>query len=325
VVEPAAPAVPAADQSTAAPAPSEQAASEQPAPNTTASDDAAFMDAWIRDKAFGSPDRPTLNFDGVVPTAELESAPAGESAPSGDVSPDGVPTEAAGEAGSQPPGRRAAKAAQAAATIESLQAELNTLRSSIPEQVAEATRLADEAKAEAAALRQQTEQADQSAYALVGDPQEYARLLEIPDDQISNEDYQKRETWKANRLVYRPVTERLRAEEVNKAQSWVATTSRTWASQALAVADEIGVDRAELAKPENHDVGRLMKIAATVTEARVKAEYTERLSQAERDRDNARSEALSGRRAPITNGAASGGAMAIDDDDTWLRRAAGFA
>lgn len=279
------------------------------------------MDDWIRQRAGGAPS--TLTPDGVVPTADLESDASGESAPHGDVSPDGVP---AGDQGalSRPTGRRSARAAANLNTIEGLRAYVAELEGSIPERVAEATRQADEAKAEAGRLRTVHEQADAQAFDLIGDPAEYARLLEIPDDQISNDEYQTRETWKANRLVFRPVYERLRTEEATRANNWVVGTRNAWAGQALAVADEIGLDRAELAKPENHDVGRLMKLAAQTTEARVRAEYAERMSQVERDLGAARGGAIASLRSPVTNGQATGAGASVDDD-TWLRRLAGFA
>lgn len=327
VVEPAPPAAPAAETSDAAASANGQPASSAEQPESQAQTDTSNIDAWIRDRAFGQQARLTLNPDGVVPTAELEQAASGESAPEGDVSPGDVPTEATGDAGSpQPqPGRRAGKAAQAAATIESLQAELATLKGSIPEQVAEATRAADEAKAEAARLRAQQTEADQQALDLIGAPEEYARLLEVLDGEISEEDWQKRERWKANRQVFSPVQQRLAAEEANRARAWINSTGQQWAAQALAVANEIGLDPAELSKPENADIGRLMKLAASVTEARVRSEYAERVSQVERDRDTARGEAISGRRSPVTNGAASGAAANSFEIDHWIRQRAGFA
>lgn len=324
-VEPAAPAAPvAAERAAEAPAPGQPASStEQAAPPADAFD----MDAFIRDRAFGPPASSTLTPGGVVPTAELPAAASGEPAPeSGDVSPDAVPAEADGTAGSQPPpGRRSSKARQDAATIESLQAEVETLRSSIPEQVAKAQREADEARADADRLRSEQASFEALADETIGSADEYARLLEIPDDEISNEDYQKRERWKANRKVYRPVQTRLAAEEQGRAQQWVAQTTRTWAEQATAVADALGLDRAELAKPENANVGSLMRLAASATEARVRAEQAERISQLERDLSAARGEALGGRRAPITNGAASGAAVGDGDINHWIRQRAGLA
>lgn len=323
-VDPAAPAAPVAETS-----PASASANGQPAstsePSAQPQADTFDMDAFIRERAFGAPAYPMLTPDGVVPTAELASAPSGEPAPSGDVSPGAVPPGAAEDAGSAQPGRRAAKALAANATIESLQAELESLRSTIPDQVAEATRRADDARAEADRLRTEHAAVDTLADETIGTPAEYARVLEIPDNEISNEDYQNRERWKANRRVFAPVQKRLATEEQSRAHTWLASTTQTWADQALTVADEIGVDRAELARPENRNVARLMKLAATVTEARVRAEYAERLSQTERDRDTARGEALGGRRAPITNGAASDAAAATLDPNQWIRQMAGFA
>jgi FtsZ-binding cell division protein ZapB len=326
VVSPASPATPAAETGDAvAPALGQPASTAEQIENPTA-DDGADIDAWIRSRAFGPRAYPTLTPDGVVPTAELESAASGEPAPaSGDVSPDAPRPGPDGEAGTPPPGRRAGKAAEAQATIESLKAEVESLRSTIPEQVAEAQRRADEARAEAERLRSEHASADRLADETIGTPEEYARLLETPDDDLSNDDLQKREAWKANRRVFGPVRQRLIAEEASRAHAWVTQTTQGWAEQALAVADELGVDRADLAKPENRDVGRLMRLAASVTEARIRAEYAERLSQAERDRDTARGEALGGRRSPITNGAASGGAGTNDDINAWIRQRAGFA
>lgn len=325
MVEPASPAAPVAETGAA-----QDGAIGQPAstaePTAQSQADTFDMDAFIRDRAFGAPAYPTLTPDGVVPTAELESATSGESAPSGDVSPGAVPPGTAGDAESaQPQGRRSGRAAQAAATIESLQAEVETLKSSIPDQVAEATRRADEARAEADRLRAQQTAVESLADETIGQPEEYARLLEIPDSEISNEDYQKRELWKANRRVFSPVQKRLATEEQTRAHTWLASTTQTWAEQALTVADQIGVDRAELAKPENKNVARLMQLAAAATEARVRGEYAERVSQVERDRDTARGEALGGRRSPITNGAASGGAAQNFDMDRWIRQRAGVA
>lgn len=326
MVEPAAPAAPvAAERAAEAPAPGQPASSAEQAEAPPA--DAFDMDAFIRGKAFGPPVASTLTPGGVVPTAELSAAVSGEPAPAmGDVSPDAVPAEAAEAAGSPPPpGRRAAKAQQAQATIESLQAEVETLRSSIPEQVAEATRQADEARAEADRLRAEQASFEALADETIGSAEEYARLLEIPDDEITNEDYQKRERWKVNRKVYRPVQTRLAAEEQTRAQHWVAQTTQQWAAEATAVADALGLDRAELAKPENANVGSLMRIAASATEARVRAEQAERISQLERDLSAARGEALGGRRAPITSGAASGAAVGDGDINHWIRQRAGIA
>lgn len=324
MVDPASPAAPVAESGDAAATASEQSAST--AEQTDGQSQDAAFDTWIRDRAFGAPQHSTLTLDGVVPTAELDAAASGESAPSGDVSPDAVPPEAAGDAGAaQPLGRRAARAVEAQATIESLRAEIETLKSSIPDQVAEANRAADEARAEAERIRSEQASTDALADEIVGEAEEYARLLEIPDDEISNEDYQKRERWKANRRVYRPVSDRLAAEERERARSWVTTVRDTWRAQTLTVADQIGVDRAELAKPENVNVANLMRLAADATEARVRAEQAERISQLERDLSTARGEALGGRRSPITNGAASGSAAGFIDDDTWLRQRAGFA
>lgn len=283
------------------------------------------MNAWIRDRTSGQPSHLTLNPDGVVPTAELDSASTGESAPSGDVSPGDVPPEAAGDAGTaaQPQGRRSSRAAQASATIESLTAELETLRSSIPEQVTEATRRADEARAEADRLRSEQSAVDTLADEAIGTSAEYARLLEIPDAEISNEDYQKRERWKENRRVFRPVQARLASEEQSRASEFVDGVRRTWGARALDVADRRGLDKAFLADPKNHDLDTLLEHACAVTEARVRGEQAERISQVERDRDAARGEALGGRRSPITGGAASGGATGDNRDmNAWIRQLA---
>lgn len=325
-VAPAPPAAPVAAASDTAASALGQPAGSADQPGTQPDSDSSNIDEWIRDRASGQSSRLTLNPDGVVPTAELANGASGESAPSGDVSPGDVPPGEAGSAGAtHPQGRRSGNAAANLATIESLQAELETLRSSIPEQVTEAQRRADEARAEAEQLRSQQTAADQHAHDLIGTPEEYERVLQIPDDEISNEDYQNREKWKANRRVFSPVQKRLAAEEQAKATGWVKQARDVWAAQALEVADEIGLDRAELAKPENSSVGRLMKLSAAVTEARVRAEYAERVSQVERDRDTARGEAIGGRRSPILNGAASGGAANSDDMDHWIRQRAGLA
>lgn len=325
MVEPASPAAPVAETSDAAVSAIGQPASTEQA-DLQAQTDSSDMDAWIRDQAYGSHGRSTLNPDGVVPTAELESAASGESAPAGDVSPAAVPPGSAGDAGApQTQGRRAGKAAENLATIESLSAELATLRSTIPDQVAEAQRAADEARAEAERLRSEQTTAESASYEMVGTLEELRRLQDIPFDEISDEDYRTRERWLANRKVFNPVQKQLATEEQTRAHSWVASTTQTWADQALTVADKLGVDKAALARPENRNVANLMQLAADATEARVRAEYAERLSQTERDLSAARGEALGGRRSPITNGAASGAAAGFVDDDTWLRQRAGFA
>lgn len=325
-VAPAPPAAPVAETSIAEAAALGQSAGSDDPQTARSQADSPNIDEWIRERAFGGSSHLTLNPDGVVPTAELDSASAGESAPTGDVSPGDVPAETADRAGAaQPTGRRSGRAAQAAATIESLQAELETLRSSIPDQVAEVTRAAEDARAEATRLRAEQASVETLADETIGTPDEYARLLEIPDAEISNEDYQKRETWKANRKVFSPVQQRLATEEQSRAHAWVTSTAQTWADQALTVADEIGVDRAELARPENRNVARLMKLASSATEARVRAESAERISQLERDLNASRGEAIGGRRSPITNGAATGGAGTDFDIDHWIRQRAGIA
>lgn len=304
---------PVVEQPHATPAPSEESANGA-SPQASPTGESFNMDDFIRGRAFGG--SAASKPDGVVPTAEL-SASAEEPAPDGGVKPADVPPGAPGLDRRAPSSRRGA-----AATIESLTAELESLRSSIPEQVAEAQRQAEEARSQAQTLRQQQEQAEAGALELIGDPDEYQRLLDTPDHELSNEDYTRRETWKANRKVYQPVTERLRTEEAARAHAWVAQTGQTWATQALAVADELGVDRAELSKPENRDIGRLMKLAASATEARVRGEYAERVSQTERDLSAARTEALS-RNGPVIGQA--NGAGAGFDMDTWIRQKAGVS
>lgn len=324
-VEPASPAAPVAETGDAAASDIGQSASTGQAEGQSQSD-SFDMDGWIRGKAFGAPDRSTLTPDGVVPTAELASAAPGESAPTGDVSPGVVPPGAAGDAGATAqPGRRAAKAIEAAATIESLQAEIETLRSSIPDQVAEVSRRADEARAEADRLRAEQAAVETLADETIGTPEEYARLLEIPDEDLTNEEYARRERWKTNRKVYRPVQTRLAAEEQARASNFVNSVRQAWGQRALQVADKRGLDKGFLADPQNHDLDTLLEHACSVTEARVRAEYAERLSQTERDRDTARGEAISGRRSPITNGAASAGAANGFDMETWIRQRAGMA
>lgn len=318
----------------AAPSEAEAPTSGQPASETTPpppqlSGDAFDMDALIRDASRGGGvARVTLNPDGVVPTAELDAATSGEPAsdPSGDVSPDAVPAgEPAPGDSARPAGRRSAKAAENLTTIEGLRQAYADLEASIPERVAEAQRQADEARAETERLRSVQEAASKQVYELIGDADEYARLLEIPDDQITNEDYQRREAWKSNRRIYRPLETRYREEARTDAARFVDGVRRQWAARVLAVADRLGLDRAFIADPKHADLDTLLEHAATVTEARVRAEYAERLSQAERDRDAARGEAVSGRRVPVTNGQASGTGVASADMDDLIRRATGYA
>lgn len=325
-VAPAPPAAPVAAASIAEASALGQPAGSADQPTAQPDSDSSNIDEWIRDRASGQSSRLTLNPDGVVPTAELANGASGESAPSGDVSPGDVPPGEAGSAGAtQPQGRRSGNAAANLATIESLQAELETLRSSIPEQVTEAQRRADEARAEAEQLRSQQTAADQHAHDLIGTPEEYERVLQIPDDEISNEDYQNREKWKSNRRVFSPVQKRLAAEEQARASTFVNNVRAHWAARVLEVADKRGLDRAFIADPKNADLDTLLEHACSTTEARVQAEYAERVSQVERDRDTARGEAIGGRRSPILNGAASGAAASSDDMDHWIRQRAGLA
>lgn len=318
MVDPA-PSAPVADQSAAEPTPTGQPASPESA--QPSSESPAFdMDAWVRGRAFGGS---ASNPDGVVPTAELLSAPSGESAPSGDVSPDGSAAGADGAGQPQPGGRRSKAAAENLETIEGLRAKVAELESSIPERVAEAQRHADDARAEADRLRQQTEQAEAHVLELIGDPDEYRRLLATPDHELSNEDYNRRETWKANRAIYRPLETRLRSEADADARAFVDGVRRQWGARVLEVADKRGLDRAFIADPKNHDLDALLEHACAVTEARVRGEYAERLSQAERDRDAARTEALSGHRAPVVGTATGQGAGF--DIDSWIRQKAGVA
>lgn len=319
------PAAPVADSSDAGASALGQPASSADQQSAQSQTDSSEMDGWIRERAFGGSARLSLTPEGVVPTADLESAASGESAPTGDVSPGDVPPGTAGDAGAtQAPGRRAAKAAQDHATIESLQAELETLRSSIPDQVVEAQRRADEARAEAAQLRTQQATAESASYEMVGTETELRRLQDIPFDEISDEDYRTRERWIANRKVFNPVQKQLATEEQTKASTFVNNVRAHWAARVLEVADKRGLDRSFIADPKNADLDTLLEHACSVTEARVRSEYAERVSQVERDRDAARGEAIGGRRSPVTNGAATGGANGFDMD-TWIRQRAGLA
>src|SRR5215471_17098617 len=83
----------------------------------------ADMDAWIRGRRFNWDEGPTLNPDGVVPTADLQRAQAGEPAPpeGGDVNPADVPPATPA---SPAPGRRSARHAEALNTIEGLRAHI---------------------------------------------------------------------------------------------------------------------------------------------------------------------------------------------------------
>lgn len=325
-VAPAPPAASVAAASDTAASALGQPASSADQQNVQTDSDSSNIDEWIRDRASGQSSRLTLNPDGVVPTADLANGASGESAPSGDVSPGDVPPGDDGSAGAtHPQGRRSGNAAANLATIESLQAELETLRSSIPEQVTEAQRRADEARAEAEQLRAQQATAESASYEMVGTLDELRRLQDIPFDEISNEDYQTRERWLANRKVFNPVQKQLATEEQARASTFVNNVRAHWAARVLEVADKRGLDRAFIADPKNADLDTLLEHACSTTEARVRAEYAERVSQVERDRDTARGEAIGGRRSPILNGAASGGAANSDDMDHWIRQRAGLA
>jgi hypothetical protein len=216
-------------------------------------------------------------------------------------------------------GRRARAAAANLDTIEGLRAKVSELETSIPDRVAEAARQADEARAEAAALRQQQEQADAGALELIGDHAEYQRLLATPDHELSNEEYNRREIWKANRAMYRPLASRFQTEADEGARAFVADVRGKWAARVLEVADKRGLDRAFIADPKNADLDKLLEHACAATEARVRGEYAERVSQNERDLSAARTEGLS-RGAPIV-GAATGAAGGLDMDD-WIRQIA---
>src|SRR5215467_1369068 len=151
--------------------PTAEDAPQQPAspqPQFTSAD----MDAWIRGRRFnwdeGVPmeavssearasmgsQGPTLNPDGVVPTADLQRAQAGEPAPpeGGDVNPADVPPATPA---SPAPGRRSARHAEALNTIEGLRAHIADLEASIPERVAESAREAERARAALADLQRQ--------------------------------------------------------------------------------------------------------------------------------------------------------------------------
>jgi len=269
----------------------------------------ADMNAWIRERAFG-PSAPTSNPDGVVPTAELGSPPPGEPAPApGDVSPGGPPS-----------GRRSARHAAALTTIEELRAHIAELEASIPEQVAEATRQAEAARGRLAEIEGQNAVGQKAIYELIGTPEELQTLMEMPEEALTNEDYLKRETWKRNRVVYRPLASAYKAE----ADRWAQAVRNGWGQRVLELADRLGLDRAFLADPKNSDINTLIEHAAAVTEARVRAEYAEREAGRQRSLDTARGQALSGMRTGAVNGQASAGSVSATDMDDWIRQRAGI-
>lgn len=212
--------------------------------------------------------------------------------------------------------RRQSKRAEAEQTIQDLQSQISTA-------VQDALKARDEAEAAKAALAAR-EAADQQAAArlaaLRGDDAEYNRRLAISarmfdpnytGPTLTNEEAAELATWAGTRELQQPFEQHAQQNAAAFVEGEFAKQRTTWITQALAVADEIGLPRAELSKPENADLGVLLKLtdanAVTRTrEAEVKP-LQDKVSQLEatvRTRDD---QLVHAQRSPVIGGRSDGG------------------
>lgn len=265
------------------------------------------------------------------PTAEAEK-PAG-------VTPDGTPADApadgkvAAESGapatepSKPedaatpeaqPSRRQAARAEAEQTIQAQQAQ-------IEQAVADALKARDEAEAAKAALAAR-ERADQEAVArladLRGDDAEYNRRLAISarmfdpmytGPKLTDEEATDLAKWAAIRELQQPFEHSAQRSAAAWVDGEIDKQRNTWVTQAMSVADEIGLPRAELGKRENANLGVLLKLTATTVETRIReAEVKplqDKVSQLEATVRTKDDQLVHAQRSPVIGGRSDGGVV----------------
>lgn len=286
---------PVAEPTDAAPAPSEESASQAAPP--AADQSSTDIDDWIRGKALGP--GPTSNPGGVVPTAEMDAADDGASAsdPSGDVKPSDQP-------GQPKPGRRGA-----AARIAELEAENARLQQAFEE--------ANPPPPDATAEAQQAIR-DREA--------RYRRLLVKPDTDVdwTNEDYDFLQSEKQRRAIVPEIQqhyETVLADDLAAHQTaytgWVKGFQDYILTGMEAVKGLPGVDfDAIKAAPGFPERERLIYDAGKAASAAEVQRLQTELSQARRD--------LAGSAPRPINGGASPPSGSYDID-TWIRQKAGVA
>jgi hypothetical protein len=238
--------------------------------------------------------------------AERPSKPEGEPAPTPDDAPKPDDT----------PSRRASKREEA-------EAEQARLRALVDEAVA-AQRKAEAEAATAKAKADAAEQASATARArraeLIGPEAEYQRRTRIANRMfdasytgptLTNEEAAELARWTYAREVSEPLDLAAQQDAAAWVDEQISGQRRVWGEQALAVADEIGLPRAELGKPENRDLGALLKVTAAAVEARIRAAEVaplqEQISQLEGTVKGLEAKAVHSVRTPVQGGRSDGG------------------
>lgn len=224
--------------------------------------------------------------------------------------------QAASESTDSPGGRRQAARERDAETIATQQAEIDAAvqRALTAERDAEAARVALAAR----------EDADRQSAArlaeLRGDDAEFNRRQAISNRMwdanytgptLTTDEAAELARWTATRELQRPFEDAAQRNAASWVDQEIDGQRRQWITQAVAVADEIGLPRAELGKPENRDLGALLKVTADTVSARIReaevAPLQEKVSQLEATVRQTEDKLVHAQRSPVIGGRSDGG------------------
>jgi hypothetical protein len=198
------------------------------------------------------------------------------------------------------------------------EAEKADLKRLVDEAIAERDRAraeADKATADKAALEARSAQAIARREELRGPDAEYERRTRISNrtndpyyegPHLTADEASELARWTLTRELEEPFTEAAN----QSAAAWVDQQIRgqrtQWATEALTVADEIGLAKDVLANPDNASLGRLLKATASAVEARVRenevAPLTDKVSQQDARIKELETSLVHSQRTPVIGG-----------------------
>jgi hypothetical protein len=249
---------------------------------------------------------------------EAASKPGGEPPAAGDAgtpapsepSTPASPPEAPSEQEAEPSRRQSAR--------ERDEAEKADLKRLVDEAIAERDRAraeADKATADKAQLEARSTQAIARREELRGPDAEYERRTRISNrtndpyyegPHLTADEASELARWTLTRELEEPFTEAANQSAATWVDQQIKGQRTQWATEALTVADEIGLSKDVLANPDNASLGRLLKATASAVEARVRenevAPLTDKVSQQDARIKELETSLVHSQRTPVIGG-----------------------